>query len=125
MPSHQEMVDVVDAYVSAFDRGDADAVAELFAADAVVEDPVGTPPHVGREAILGFYAASMQTGAKLKLEGPVRTTADSAAFAFSVHLDHQGAAMRIDVIDIFRFGADGKVVSMQAYFGPANMTTGS
>ena len=125
MPFHQDMVSVVEAYVSAFDRDDPEAVVSLFAADARVEDPVGTPPHVGHEAIRTFYAASMQTGARLKLEGPVRTTADSAAFAFSVHLDHQGTALRIDVIDIFRFDADGKVASMQAYFGPANMTAGS
>ncbi len=125
MPSHQEMVAVVEAYVAAFDRGDADAVADLFAADATVEDPVGSPPHVGRDAIRGFYAASMQTGAKLRLEGPVRTANDSAAFAFSVHLTHGGGAMQIDVIDIFRFEAGGKVAAMQAYFGPDNMGAGS
>ena len=30
--------------------------------------------------------------------------------------------MRVDVIDLFQFGADGKVVSMKAFFGPTNMT---
>ena len=100
-------------------------MAELFADDAAVGDPVGSPPHQGREAIRAFYAASMQTGAKLKREGLVRTTADAAAFAFSVHLTLENGPMRIDVIDIFRFDAAGKVAAMQAYFGPANMHHGS
>ena len=125
MPSHEEMVRTVETYIEAFDRADPEAVVSLFAEEAKVEDPVGSPPHSGRDAIRAFYTASMQTGARLKLEGPVRTTADAAAFAFSVHLSLESGAMRIDVIDIFRFDAAGKVASMQAYFGPANIRHGS
>lgn len=124
MPTHEQMVAAVEAYVAAFDREDPDAVRDLFAPDATVEDPVGTPPHVGHEAIRAFYARSMKTGAKLRLEGPVRTTADTAAFAFSVHLTLPDGPMRIDVIDLFRFDEAGKVASMRAYFGPANMHKG-
>ena len=120
MPSHEEKVRVVEAYVDAFAKGDPEAVVALFAEDATVEDPVGSPPHRGRDAIRAFYTASMATGAKLKLEGPVRTAADYAAFAFSVTLNY-GGEKRVDVIDTFRFGAEGKVIEMRAYFGPANM----
>ena len=125
MPSHEEMVRTVETYIEAFDRADPEAVVSLLAEEAKVEDTVGSPPHSGRDAIRAFYTASMQTGARLKLEGPVRTTADAAAFAFSVHLSLESGAMRIDVIDIFRFDAAGKVASMQAYFGPANIRHGS
>ena len=93
----------------------------MFADDATVEDPVGTPPHVGREAIHAFYAASMQTGAKLKLDGPVRIAGPFAAFAFSVLLHYEGKDQRVDVIDTFRFNEDNQVVEMKAYFGPSNM----
>lgn len=114
MPTHEEMVRVVERYVEAFDNGDPAAVRDLFAEDATVEDPVGTPPHVGHEAIRTFYARSMQTGARLKLEGPVRTVGNSAAFPFSVHLMLENRPARIDVIDLFTFESDGKVTSMQA-----------
>lgn len=120
MPSHEHMVSVVERYVEAFANGDPEAVVALFAEDATVEDPIGSPAHRGHDAIRAFYTASMATGAKLKLEGPVRTAADHAAFAFSVTLNY-GGEKRVDVIDTFRFGADGKVVEMRAYFGPANM----
>ena len=43
LPSADEMTAVVHAYVAAFAKGDAAAAADLFADDATVEDPVGTP----------------------------------------------------------------------------------
>lgn len=121
MPSAEAMIAAVHAYVEAFARGDADMAAALFADDASVEDPIGTPLKVGKAAIADFYRASIATGAKLTLTGPVRTAADHAAFAFEVALDWQGQRQRIDVIDIFRFGGDGKIAEMRAFFGPHNM----
>ena len=117
--SPEQMVHAVQTYVEAFDKADPEMVVALFAADATVEDPVGTPPHVGHDAIRAFYTKSMQTGAKLHLDGPVRVAGDTAAFAFHVGFAKPG--MQVDVIDLFRFGPDGKVVSMQAFFGPTNM----
>jgi steroid delta-isomerase len=121
MPSPELMEAAVHAYVDAFDRRDPDSVAALFAQDASVEDPVGSQPHVGLEAIRAFYNASMQTGAKLRLDGPVRISGPYAAFAFSVLLHWEGKDQRVDVIDTFRFDDDDKVVEMRAYFGPTNM----
>lgn len=118
-PEH--LVNTVNAYVAAFEAGNPQAVADLFADDATVEDPVGTPAHKGRAAILEFYTKSMATGAKLKLDGPVRVCLPYAVFAFSVHLHWEGKDQRVDVIDTFKFNEDGKVVEMRAYFGPTNM----
>lgn len=39
-------------YVAAFNAADAGRVVALFADDATVEDPVGSPVVAGREAIL-------------------------------------------------------------------------
>lgn len=121
MPDPVKMEAAVHEYVAAFDAGSPERVAALFAAGATVEDPIGSPPHVGHDAILGFYTASMQTGAKLKLEGPVRIAGPYAAFAFSVLLNMGGNDMRVDVIDTFKFDDDDKVIEMRAYFGPTNM----
>lgn len=119
MPAPEAMVTAVETYVAAFEASDPDMVVGLFAPDATVEDPVGTPPHVGHEAIRAFYARSMTTGPKLVLEGPVRVAGDTAAFAF--HVTFADPDMRIDVIDLFQFGENGKVVSMKAFFGATNM----
>ncbi|WP_428334470.1 nuclear transport factor 2 family protein [Novosphingobium sp.] len=121
MPEAAVMEAAVHAYVAAFAEKDPAAVAALFAPDGRVEDPIGSPPHVGHEAIQAFYAASMQTGAKLQLEGPIRIAGNYAAFAFSVLLHWDGSDKHVDVIDTFLFDEAGKVTQMQAYFGPTNM----
>ena len=121
MPDPQKMEAAVNAYVAAFEAGSADQVAALYAADATVEDPIGSPIHKGREAIRAFYAESMKTGAKLKLEGPVRVAGDYAVFPFSVNLNYDGGHKRIDVIDTFRFNEANEVVEMRAFWGPTNM----
>lgn len=121
MPDPKAMEAAVHEYVAAFDAGAPERVVALFAAEATVEDPVGSPQHVGHEAIRAFYTASMQTGAKLQLDGPVRVAGDYAAFAFTVLLNLGGKDMRVEVIDTFRFDEAGKVTEMRAYFGPTNM----
>ena len=121
MPDPVKMEAAVHAYVAAFEAGSADQVAALYAQDATVEDPIGSPIHKGREAIRAFYAQSMKTGAKLKLEGPVRVAGDYAVFPFSVNLNFDGGHKRIDVIDTFRFNAANEVIEMRAFWGPTNM----
>ena len=121
MPDPVKMEAAVHAYVAAFEAGSADQVAALYAQDATVEDPIGSPIHKGREAIRAFYAQSMKTGAKLKLEGPVRVAGDYAVFPFSVNLNYDGGHKRIDVIDTFRFNEANEVVEMRAYWGQSNM----
>ena len=54
MPDPKKMEAAVHAYVAAFEAGSADQAAALFAPDATVEDPVGTPQRRGREAIHAF-----------------------------------------------------------------------
>jgi steroid Delta-isomerase len=121
MPNPEKMLAAVHAYIAAFDAADPDAVAALYAENCTVEDPIGSPIHQGRAAVRAFYAESMKTGAKLKLEGPVRMTADYAAFAFSVNLHYAGSAKRIEVIDTFKFNAENQVTEMRAFWGPTNM----
>ena len=65
MMDADRMVAAVEAYITSYNRADLDGVCAVFADDAVVEDPVGTPLKVGHAAIREFYTASMATGAKL------------------------------------------------------------
>lgn len=121
MPTQEQMVAVVQAYVDGFAAGDVEAVVALFAEGATVEDPVGTPMKRGRDEIRTFYAGSMATGARLQLLGEPRCAADYVAFPFAVHLEWQGRRQIIEVIDTFRLDASGKITEMRAFFGPANM----
>ncbi len=121
MPDADRMVAAVEAYVTSYNRGDLDGICAVFAEDAVVEDPVGTPPRIGQAALREFFAVGVAAGARLTLDGPVRCAAGHAAFPFHVDLHWDGTDTRIDVIDVFAFDAHGKVTGMTAYFGPANM----
>jgi steroid Delta-isomerase len=121
MPTPEQMTAAVHAYVEAFDKADPGLAVAIFAAEAEIEDPIGTPLKIGTDAIRQFYTESMATGAKLILDGPIRIAGDYAAFAFHVPLNFDGRDMRIDVIDTFKFNDAGKVIEMKAYFGPTNM----
>lgn len=115
MPSSAEMKAVLQNYLDAFNRGDAEAIAALYAEDATVEDPLGSPPKRGRKAILDFYREAIATGAKATLDTPIRGShGNSAAVAFTVKV----GPMSVRVIDTMAFDASGRITEMKAYFGP-------
>ena len=124
MPTPEQMLAAVHAYVAAFAAGDPEQAVAIFAEDAVVEDPIGTPPHQGHAAIRAFYAKSLAIKLEVALEGPIRAAANEAAFAFCVRLHWQGQDRVIRPIDVFRFNEAGKITSMRAIFGPENMAAG-
>jgi len=112
-----DKIAAVHRYVEAFARQDMDIIRELYAADATVEDPVGTEVHCGIDAICAFYETGLRSGARLELTGAVRTAGNSAAFPFQVRM----AGMVIDIIDVFEFNEAGKIAGMKAYWGEDNM----
>ncbi|MBB3046229.1 steroid delta-isomerase [Litorivivens lipolytica] len=111
-----DKIAAVHRYVEAFASGDMNIIRDLYAEDATVEDPVGSDIHKGMEAIVKFYEPSLGK-IKLNLSGDPRCAGDEVAFPFQV----DASGMTIDVIDVFKFNADGKVCSMRAFWGPENM----
>jgi len=110
---------VVDKYIEAFERADMGIIKDMYAINATVEDPVGTDVHVGIDAICVFYEGALASGAKLAASGTPRCAGNAVAFPFQVSMP----GMTIDVIDVFEFDQQGKVVSMKAYWGPENLTS--
>jgi steroid Delta-isomerase len=105
-------------YIEAFNANDAARVVALFADEATVEDPVGTPVKRGREEIAAFYGHATTVGAQLELVAPPRGShANAATISFKVHLAGPEGAAHIDVTDVMEFDAHGKIVSMRAYWG--------
>ena len=116
-PSHRQKTAVVEAYVAAFAAGDPVAAAALFAPEATIEDPVGSPVVTG-EAVAALFRGAMARGLKLELTGPVRTAGDSAAFPFRIHYPAGAERRTVEVIDTFRFDDHGRVIEMRAFWGP-------
>ena len=108
---------VVNEYVRAFEEADIAIIRNIYAADATVEDPVGTELHRGLDAVCKFYEAALGSGAKLALTGTPRCSGNAVAFPFQVRMP----GMVVDIIDVFEFNDAGKIVSMRAYWGPDNI----
>ena len=126
MSTQQQMKAAMQAYIDAFNRVDVDGIVDLYAEDATVEDPVGSPVKSGRKAIAEFYGYAIKSGARLKLAAPIRGShGNSAAMAFDVELNMpQGdktARAVIRVIDVMTFNEAGKFSSMRAFWGPSDM----
>ena len=58
MPTNAEVRALLERYCTAMNAGDRETWLDCFADDAIQEDPVGTPPNVGREAIGAFFDAN-------------------------------------------------------------------
>jgi steroid delta-isomerase len=109
-------------YVSKVDAGDIDGILALYADDASVEDPVGSPPRIGRAAIERFYRDGLgQAAARAELTGPVRVAGRCGAMPFRVDLNWQGRACSIQVIDVMEFDEQGLIRSMKAYWGEGDL----
>lgn len=121
MTTAQHIRGVIDTYVRALNEGDLDAIVALYAEDASVEDPVGSPSRQGRAAIREFYAVTCGMSLVVALEGEPRIAGREAAFAFSVSFVYEGRATTIRPIDTFEFDEAGRIVRMRAYFGEGNV----
>jgi len=113
----KEMRSAVEAYVAAYNRSDMDFMLGLYAPDATMEDPYGSPPARGHEAIAGLYQMGFDLGLTLELEGSVRLAGNAAVFPLRV----SAAKGTLYVIDLMEFSDAGKVQRMRAYWGPENL----
>jgi steroid delta-isomerase len=112
----------VKRYLELVANGTADEIADLYADDATVEDPVGGGEvHIGRSAIAGFYRNIEGIPRATELQS-LRVAGHEAAFMFTITVGGDGGKMRIEPIDVMVFNADGKIASMKAYWSPAHVT---
>jgi steroid delta-isomerase len=125
MIDEQAMKRALQEYLERFNRADAAGIAALYADDATVEDPVGSPVKRGKAQIAAFYEMAVATGAKLALAAPIRGShGNAAAMAFDVRLNLPQGPSLIRVIDVMTFDQDGRFSSMRAYWGPGDVETG-
>lgn len=116
MATPDQIQTAVDRYAAAYNSDDRDAFLALWSDDAVVEDPVGTPPHVGREAIGAFWDSVHQLSEQIRLTPTlVHVAGSEAAMVFEIH----AAGMVIDAVDVFAVDDDGSITSMRAYWDMA------
>jgi steroid delta-isomerase len=107
---------VCETYTRSLEASDLESLLDLFADDASIEDPVGTPLREGKEVLRAFYA-------KAELTGSPRLAGNEVAFPFTVTAGTPEQEITINIIDVFRFNDAGKVATMRAFWGPDNMNS--
>lgn len=112
-----EMRAIVARYVAAYNARDVAAILSLYHPKATMADPIGLPPAVGHTAIAELYQMGFDMNVTIANDGAVRCAGSSVAFP----LVASSPSSRLDVIDVFDFGQDGRIVQMRAYWGPDNL----
>lgn len=113
------MKSVLQRYIDGFNADDAEAIVDLFADDATVEDPVGSDPIKGKAAIEQFYRRAVTMNVRLALAAPIRGShSNAAAMAFDITFSMDGKEVFTRAIDVMEFNNEGKIIRMRAYWGP-------
>jgi steroid delta-isomerase len=109
---------IVDRYLACHAATDLEGVLALFAEDATVEDPVGTPVLRGPSAIREFYRATHARNGRLVLErlGRVLVGGDEIALHVRARLARDAHGQGMDVIYVLRVAGDGRIRSLRAFF---------
>jgi len=112
----------MQAYVDRINARDAAGVLDLFAPDAVIEDPVGDAPKSGA-ALAAWFADTIAFDTRIHPVAPIRGShGNAAALAFDVTFTPpDGGRLRIRSIDVCTFDDDGRITSLKGYWGPDDM----
>ena len=123
MASNEQIQATVDRYIGAYAQNDKAAFLALWAPDGVLEDPVGTPAHVGPDALGAFWdgAREMADHIVLKMDKAVIAGGEAAVIIeINAHMGESGLVM--SAVDVMRFDDDGLLTSVRAYW---DMSTAS
>lgn len=120
--STQHYIEVADSYIRFLNEKNLEGILSLYADNGSVEDPVGSKIVSGKARLREFYSGAVNIELTLTLTrtGPVRVAGVEAAFPFQLLMEVNGVKMVTDIIDVFRFDKEGKIVEMRAFWGPEN-----
>jgi steroid delta-isomerase len=114
----------LQAYIDGFNADDADAIMALFADDAVIEDPVGSPLK-SRAEFEAFIRQGVRFGARLALASPIRGShGHHAAMVFTVTFVQDGMRYTTNSTDVMAFDEAGKITRMDGIWGPSDVIAG-
>jgi steroid Delta-isomerase len=97
---------------------DVQRVINHFAADAVLEDPVGTPPMVGTQAITAYLQSFPTLFNQMKLYSlDIKPGGQEAAVTWRLRFTTKtGHVFFLEGIGHFAFNQDGKIKSEKEFF---------
>ncbi|HEY3141154.1 MAG TPA: nuclear transport factor 2 family protein [Acidimicrobiales bacterium] len=114
---------VLTSYMERFSAEDKDGWLDLFAEDAWIEDPVGTPRRHGRDEIGVFWdeVHTVPDSIELRPLGIQTVVGNEGIFAMQARASLGGQIFGVDIIDLMSFNAAGKIATMRAFFDQSTM----
>lgn len=106
----------VEQYLIRFEH-DREGWLELWADDATMEDPVGSPVRHGKDEIAAFYDQSQASAdsVALRLDGPVIVLGHEASFRFHARPTIGGTTFSLPAIDVMTFDDEARITSQRAF----------
>jgi steroid Delta-isomerase len=110
-------------YTKRFSADDKEGWLDLFADDAWIEDPVGTPRRTGREAIGEFWdeVHAVPDSVELRPLGITTVIGNEGIFTMQARANLGGSIFGLDIIDLMTFDDAGKITTMRAFFDQSTM----
>lgn len=107
----------LERHVELWNGQQRDQWVALFSPAMVFEDPVGTPPKVGLEAVHNSWDRSFTPGRRWTLlPQTVISVGQEAAVLMLNSGDLQGRRVEITSIETFTVDADGLIVHIRSFF---------
>ena len=123
MADQDALRQIIATYMDVFTAEDREGWLDLFAEDAWIEDPVGTPRRNGRKEIGEFWDETHTVPDKVALVplGITTIIGDEGIFTMQAQATLGDTVYGIDIIDLMTFDEAGKITTMRAFFDQSTM----
>lgn len=119
-PGEAHMRALFDTYRALMTAGDLDRIVALFAPDARWEEPVGTAPSIGREAIRARYKAALDgSGGRIPMraDGAPRVAGNRAVACSIAEVAPEGTPLIVETANVVTCNDEGLITEMLVYVG--------
>lgn len=124
MPDEATRKAMAVEYAERMNAGDVERVLELFSDDVVFEDPVGTAPLVGKEALRRRIAWSIECNVHEVPGRPVTSMDGRWVVVPSTVTIHTPEKLTFHIIGVMEVGDDGLTRHVQAFWGVTDTRVG-
>jgi steroid delta-isomerase len=117
MATAEQVRAAVDGYVQSFATADRDRFRSILAPDVVQEEPAGSTPNQGIDALSGFWDSLWSNLQAIEFESrELYVTGDEAALVFTI-VQHPkaGGQVTIDGVDTFRVDDQGRISQIRGF----------
>ena len=117
MATAEQVRAAVDGYVQSFVSADRDRFLSILAPDVVQEEPAGSTPNQGVDALGGFWDSLWSNLQAIEFESrELYVAGDEAALVFTI-VQHpkSGGRVTIDGVDTFRIDDRGRIAHIRGF----------